>query len=115
MMINICTILTDAEERATIAFDTDDRQLYDADALEPVPVVEGVQFDGIAAAVSACSTIWSYEGWSLDWILYRVKPEYFDLWGADEDYCTTTLMELVDLAVEWEETPEELMEQVEEA
>ena len=114
MMINICTILA-AEERATVAFDTDDRQLYDADALEPVGVVEGVQFDGIAAAVEACEKLWCYEGWGLDWIPYRIKPEYFDLWGADADNCRTTLMELTSLARSWETTAEALLEQVEEA
>lgn len=45
---------------------------------------------------------------------YRIKPEFYDLWGAYEGFNTVTEEQIKDLALEWETTVEELMEQVEE-
>ena len=45
---------------------------------------------------------------------YRIKPEFYDLWGAYEGFDTVTGDQIKDLAFEWETTVEELMEQVEE-
>ena len=45
--------------------------------------------------------------------IYRVKPEYYDLWGAYEGHDTVTFQQIADLAAEWEKPISELMEQVE--
>lgn len=114
--INICSIITDTPDAArhTIAYNPDDRQLYEAETGDPVGILEGVQFDAIADAVKACEVSWCSEGWGLEWTFYRIKSEYFDRWDLDDADATTNLPELVSLARNWETTVEALMEQVEE-
>lgn len=46
---------------------------------------------------------------------YKIKPEYYDIWGAYEGNDTVTADEINRLANEWEMPVEALMEQVEEA
>lgn len=45
---------------------------------------------------------------------YRIKPEYYDLWGAYEGMDIVDDEEIKRLAYEWEMPIAELMEQVEE-
>ena len=45
---------------------------------------------------------------------YKIKPEFYDLWGAYEGNDTVTADTINDLAAEWEKPIDELMEQVEE-
>ena len=45
---------------------------------------------------------------------YKIKAEFYDLWGAYEGNDTVTAEKIAELAFEWETTIEELMEQVEE-
>ena len=44
---------------------------------------------------------------------YKIKPEFYDLWGAYEGNDTVTEDRLIELAEEWEMTVEDLLEQVE--
>ena len=46
--------------------------------------------------------------------LYRVLPEYHDLWTDETDECIVTKDEIERLTAEWDKTVEELMDQVEE-
>ena len=45
---------------------------------------------------------------------YKIKPEFYDLWGAYEGNDTVTAEQITDLAREWETTVSDLMDQVEE-
>ena len=45
---------------------------------------------------------------------YRIKPEYYDMWGVCEGNDIVTADEIDRLANEWETPVEALMEQVEE-
>ena len=46
--------------------------------------------------------------------MYRVLPEYYDLWVACEGECTISEAEIIQYAIELKCPVEELMEQVEE-
>jgi len=46
---------------------------------------------------------------------FKIKPEYYDLWGAYEGNDIVTADQINELAVEWEMPVEALMEQVDEA
>lgn len=46
---------------------------------------------------------------------YKIKPEHYDYWGiADENDAVVDMTEIVRLAIEWDTTVAELIEQVEE-
>ena len=45
---------------------------------------------------------------------YKIKPEFYDEWGAYEGIDIVTADEINELSVEWDVSVEELMEQVEE-
>lgn len=45
---------------------------------------------------------------------FKIKPEYYDLWGAYEGFDVVDDAEIERLAGEWGTTVDELMEQVEE-
>lgn len=46
---------------------------------------------------------------------FMIKPEYYDYWGiADETDAVVDMAEIERLAIEWDTTVAELMEQVEE-
>ena len=45
---------------------------------------------------------------------YKIKPEYYDLWGAWEGNDTVTEEQIKELSQDWKKPLEELMEQVEE-
>ena len=44
---------------------------------------------------------------------YKIKPEFYDRWGAYEGNDTVTEDRLIELAAEWEMTVEDLLGQVE--
>ncbi len=46
---------------------------------------------------------------------YKIKPEFYDLWGATDENNTVTGDEIERLANEWGMPTDDLMEQVEEA
>lgn len=46
---------------------------------------------------------------------FKIKPEFYDQWGAYEGNDTVTAEQISELAVEWEMPVEALMEQVDEA
>lgn len=46
---------------------------------------------------------------------FKIKPEYYDMWGAYDGNDTVTVDRINELAAEWEMSVEELMEQVDEA
>ena len=45
---------------------------------------------------------------------FKIKPEFYDQWGAYEGNDTVTADTINDLAAEWEMTVNDLMEQIEE-
>ncbi len=46
--------------------------------------------------------------------LYRILPEYYDLWGCTSDTCVITESDMLRLCEEWGITVDEAMEQLEE-
>ena len=46
---------------------------------------------------------------------FKIKPEYYDMWGAYDGNDTVTADQINELASEWEMSVEALMEQVDEA
>lgn len=50
-----------------------------------------------------------------DLIMYRVKPDYWDMWGVEfEDEAIVPMEEIERLAIEWEKPVSDLLDQVEE-
>ena len=46
---------------------------------------------------------------------YRIKPEFIDLWGSDaNEESVVTESDIERLAVDWDMTPEQIREQLEE-
>jgi len=112
--VKICSILlNDSEnERQIISYDPDDKMLHSS--AQDEPCCEGLQFDTVSDAIEACWSMWCTAAWSLEWEEYRVKQEYYDLWGACEGEDVVNVSEIANLAFEWEKSVEELLEQVEE-
>ncbi len=46
--------------------------------------------------------------------LYRIHPEYYDLWGCTSDTCVITESDMLRLCEEYDITVDEAMEQLEE-
>lgn len=47
-------------------------------------------------------------------VTYRVKPEYYDLWGAYEGFDVVTASQVEDLSREWDIPVDEMLNQLDE-
>ena len=54
------------------------------------------------------------EGGTMQEVTYRVKPEYYDLWGAYEGFDVVTESQVEDLSREWDIPVDELLNQIDE-
>lgn len=110
--INLCNILLNESEteRQIISWDEDDHAMYSSacdDAL-----MDGCKFETAEDAVSACGSLWMLPEWELQWCTYRVKPEFYDMWGAYDGCDTVTVDKAAELAVDWEKPLYTLFQQL---
>lgn len=110
--IILCSILLNESqtERQLISWDEDDHLLYSSACDEPV---DGYEYETMEDAVSACGALWVLPEWDLQWYTYRVKPEFYDLWGAHEGADEVSVDNVTELAVEWETALYALFQQLE--
>lgn len=110
--IILCSILVNESqtERQFISWDEDDHLLYSSTCDEPV---DGYEYETMEDAVSACATLWVHPVWGLQWYTYRVKPEFYDFWGAYEGADDVTVDTVAQLAIEWETALYTLFQQLE--